>query len=129
MVIDTSALICILLGEPEAEEFARAIAADWKRVLSSINALETAIVIQARKAEPGIRELDLLLNRSRIEIVPFDLRQYELARRAWQRFGKGQHPAGLNIGDCCAYALSKSLGEPLLFKGEDFSRTDLPSVL
>lgn len=129
MVIDTSALICILLGEPEAEEFARAIALDWKRLMSSVNALEAAIVIEAKKGEPGSRELDLLLCRSKIEIVPFDLRQYELARMAWQSFGKGRHPAELNIGDCCAYALSKAQGEPLLFKGEDFSRTDLPSVL
>ncbi len=129
MVIDTSALICILLGEPEAEEFARAIALDWKRLMSSVNALETAIVIEAKKGEPGSRELDLLLCQLKIEIVPFDPRQYELARMAWQSFGKGRHPVELNIGDCCAYALSKAQGEPLLFKGEDFSRTDLPSVL
>ena len=129
MIIDTSALICILLGEPEAEEFAKAIACEWKRLMSSVNALEAAIVIEAKKGDPGSRELDLLLTRSKIEIVPFDRRQYELARMAWQSFGKGRHPAGLNIGDCCAYALSKAQGEPLLFKGEDFSRTDLLSVL
>jgi ribonuclease VapC len=129
MVIDTSALMCILLGEPEAEECARAIAADWKRLLSAFNALEAAIVIEAKKGDDGGRELDLLLCRTEIESVPFDGKQLEIARQAWKSYGKGRHPAGLNIGVCCAYALSKVAGEPLLFKGEDFSQTDVLSVL
>jgi len=129
MVIDTSALMCILLGEPEAEECSRAIAADWKRLLSAFSALEAAIVIEAKKGKEGGRELDLLLCRTGIEIVPFDGKQLEVARQAWKSYGKGHHPAGLNIGDCCAYALSKVAGEPLLFKGEDFSQTDVSCVL
>jgi len=129
MIIDTSALMCILLGEPEAEDCARAIAADWKRLLSAFSALEAAIVIEAKKGDDGGRELDLLLCRTEIEIVPFEGKQFEVARQAWKNYGKGRHPAGLNIGDCCAYALSKVAGEPLLFKGEDFSQTDVLSVL
>ena len=128
MVIDTSALIAILLGEPDAEAFAMAIATDPKRLLSAFSALEVGIVIEAKKGEPGGRELDLLLHRSQIEIVAMAPEQAELARIAWRTFGKGRHPAGLNIGDCCSYALSKSSDEPLLFKGNDFSKTDLKTV-
>lgn len=129
MVIDSSALIAILLGEPEAKVFSEAIANAPKRVLSAFSALETSIVIESKKGEPGGRELDLLLHKARIEIVPIDEEQFELARRAWRDFGKGRHPAGLNIGDCCSYALSKYSGEPLLFKGDDFSKTDVQSAL
>lgn len=125
MVIDTSALIAILLGEPDAEAFAMAIANDPKKLIGAFSALEVSIVIEAKKGEAGGRELDLLLHRSQIEIVAMDSEQAELARIAWRNFGKGHHPAGLNIGDCCSYALSKSSGEPLLFKGNDFSKTDL----
>ena len=129
MVIDTSALIAILFGEPEAEFFSRALAADPKKVISAFNSLETAIVVEARKGEAGGRELDLLLHRAQIEIVPMNADQAELARSAWRIFGKGNHPAGLNIGDCCAYALSKYSSEPLLFKGNDFRQTDVESVV
>ncbi len=129
MVIDTSALIAILFGEPEAESFARAIAADPKKLISAFNALESGIVVEARKGEAGGRELDLLLHHARIEIVAINIEQVELARSAWRNFGKGNHPAGLNIGDCCAYALAKYSGEPLLFKGNDFSQTDVQPVI
>ena len=125
MVIDTSALIAILLGEPDAEAFAVAIADDPKKLISAFSALEVSIVIEAKKGEAGGRELDLLLHRSQIEIVAMDSEQAELARNAWRTFGKGRHPAGLNIGDCCSYALSKSSDEPLLFKGDDFSKAGL----
>jgi ribonuclease VapC len=125
MVIDTSALVAILLGEPEAESFAFAIAGDHKRLISAFAALETGIVIEAKKGESGGRELDLLLHQARIEIVPLTAEHFEIARAAWRRYGKGRHPAGLNIGDCCSYALAKCAGEPLLFKGDDFSRTDI----
>jgi len=128
MVIDSSAIIAILLGEPEAETFAQAIVRDPKRLMSAFSALETGIVIEAKKGEAGGREFELLLHRAKIEIIPFDLEQYEIAMEAWRKYGKGRHPAGLNIGDCCSYALAKYSGEPLLFKGEDFSRTDIPSV-
>jgi ribonuclease VapC len=129
MVVDTSALIAILLGESDAESYARALADDPKKLLSAFNALETGIVIEAKKGEAGGRELDLLLHRARIEVVGMNMDQVELARSAWRRFGKGNHAAGLNIGDCCAYALAKYSGEPLLFKGRDFSQTDIPSAL
>lgn len=128
MVIDTSALVAILLGEPEAETFALAIAGDPKRLISTFTALETAIVIEARKGEPGGRELDLLLHQAKIEMVPLTSEQLDIARSAWKRYGKGRHPAGLNIGDCCSYALAKGAGEPLLFKGDDFSQTDIKAA-
>jgi ribonuclease VapC len=125
VVIDTSALIAILLGEAEAEPFALAIAGDPKRLVSTFTALETAIVIESKKGEIGGRELDLLLHQARIEIAPMTAEQFEVARSAWKKYGKGRHPAGLNIGDCCSYALAQYVDEPLLFKGEDFSQTDI----
>jgi ribonuclease VapC len=128
MVIDTSALIAILLGDPEAEALARAIADDSKRLVSAFTALEASVVIEAKKGEAGGRELDLLLHRARIEIVAMNAEQYEIARLGWRIYGKGRHPAGLNIGDCCSYALSKYSGEPLLFKGNDFTKTDVACV-
>jgi ribonuclease VapC len=129
MVIDSSALIAILLGEPDSEVFVEAIANAPNRLVSAFTALETSIVIESKKGEPGARELDLLLHKARIEIAPIDEDLFELARRAWRDFGKGRHPAGLNIGDCCSYALSKCFGEPLLFKGDEFSKTDVQSAL
>jgi ribonuclease VapC len=97
-------------------------------LISVFNWLETAIVIEAKKGEAGGRELDLLLHRSQMEIVAMNTDQSEIARVAWRVFGRGNHPAGLNIGDCCAYALAKYSGEPLLFKGNDFLQTDINSV-
>ncbi|MGD8257666.1 MAG: type II toxin-antitoxin system VapC family toxin [Desulfobacterales bacterium] len=129
MVIDTSALIAILFGEPEAESFSQALANDPRRLISAFNALETGIVVEARKGEAGGRELDLLMHRAQIEIVAMNLDQAELARSAWRNYGKGNHPAGLNIGDCCAYALAKYSDEPLLFKGNDFKQTDIHPAL
>ncbi len=128
MVIDTSALISILLRDLEAEAFARAIADDSKRMISAFSVLESGIVIEAKKGEAGGRELDLLLHRSKIEIVGLNAEQLEIARFAWRNYGKGRHPAALNIGDCCSYALAKYSGEPLLFKGNDFVKTDIRSV-
>lgn len=125
MVIDTSALVAILLGEAEAEPFAQAISGDSNRFISSFTALETAIVIEAKKGVHGGREFDLLLHHAGIEVVPMTAEHCEIARSAWKSYGKGRHPAGLNIGDCCSYALAKSTGEPLLFKGDDFSLTDI----
>ena len=129
MVIDTSALIVILFGEPEAIDFSRALADDPKKLISTFNALETGIVVEAKKGEAGGRELDLLLHRAGIEIVSMNVDQVELARSAWRKYGKGNHPAGLNIGDCCAYELAKYSGEPLLFKGHDFKQTHILSVI
>lgn len=128
MVIDSSAVLAILLQEPEAESFARAISADPVRLISAISFLEAAIVIEARKGPAGGRELDLLLHRGKIEIVSFTPEHAEIARAAWLSFGKGRHAAGLNMGDCCSYALSRISGEPLLFKGADFLRTDVQAT-
>ena len=129
MVIDTSALIAILFGELEASIFSRAIADDTRKLVSAFNALETGIVVEARKGDAGGREFDLLLHRAQIEIVTMNADQAELARAAWRKYGKGNHQAGLNIGDCCAYALAKYSGETLLFKGNDFSQTDVLAAI
>jgi ribonuclease VapC len=128
MVIDTSALLAILLGEPEAERLATAIVAAGKRFIAVFSALEASVVVEARKGAVAGRELDLLIHRAGIDIVPMNSEQFELARQAFARFGKGRHPAGLNIGDCCSYALARWSGEALLFKGNDFARTDVTSV-
>jgi ribonuclease VapC len=125
MVIDTSALIALLLGEPETEALAQTIAVARTRLVSAFTVLEAGIVIEARKGGAGARELDLLLHGAQIDVVPLTGEQADLARAAWRRYGKGRHPAGLNIGDCCSYALAQLSGEPLLFKGEDFSQTDV----
>jgi ribonuclease VapC len=129
VVIDTSAIIAILMGEAEAQTLASAISKDSKRFISVISLLEASIVIEAKKGEEGGRELDLLLHRANIEPVAMDLEMGRIARDAWRSFGKGRHPAGLNIGDCCAYALASYLGEPILYKGDDFSKADIPAVL
>ena len=129
MVIDTSALMTVLLKEPERDTFADAIGEAGVRLVSSVNALEAAIVLLARKGEAGVRELDLLFHVADLDVVPFTSEHLMLAREGYQRYGKGRHPAALNFGDCCAYALSRHSGEPLLFKGADFSRTDVQPAL
>jgi ribonuclease VapC len=128
MVIDTSAILAILLGEPDAGDLSRTIAQDSKRLVSALSALEAAIVIHARKGPAGIRELDLFLHSARATVASVDADQILLARAAYEKYGKGHHPAALNLGDCCSYALARSSGEPLLFKGNDFSKTDIPAV-
>jgi len=128
MIIDSSAIIAVLLDEANAADIARAIEASSQRLLSAANLLEASIVIESRKGEAGGRELDLLIYRAAIEIVAVDQDQAELARIAWRRFGKGRYPTGLNYGDCFAYALAKTRQLPLLFHGDDFSRTDINIV-
>ena len=128
MVIDTSSLVAVLLGEPEAPRLAQAIEAASPRLLSAASLLEASIVIESRKGEAGGRELDLLLYRAAIEIVPVDHDQAEVARVAWRRFGKGRHPAALNYGDCFAYALARCRNLPLLYCGNDFASTDIARV-
>lgn len=128
MIIDTSALIAILFNEREASQIERAIERDPTRMLSAASLLETSIVVEVRFGPVGGRELDLLLYKAGVEIVPVNSAQVDLARQAYRRFGKGRHPASLNFGDCFSYALSKHSGEPLLFKGDDFGRTDIVSV-
>lgn len=128
MIIDTSAVLAILLNEPEALRFSELISQDSKRLMSAGTLLELMIVIEAKKGEAGSRELDLLLHRMKLDIVPFDDEQAEIARSAWRQFGKGNHTAGLNFGDCFAYALAKTSGEVLLYKGNDFAQTDLKNA-
>ena len=125
MVIDTSALIAILFDEPDATDFEAALESDSTRLMSAASVLEAIIVVEARFGEPGGRELDLLLHKAQITIVAFSSEQVEIARHAFRTYGKRRHPAGLNYGDCFSYALSKTSGEALLFKGNDFSKTDV----
>jgi ribonuclease VapC len=125
MIIDTSALVGILDQEPEAERLVRAIATATERLLSAANLVETGIVMQVRHGDEASRDLDLLLAKFGIEIIPVSAKQADIARKAFQRFGRGQHPARLNFGDCFAYALAKDSAAPLLFKGKDFSQTDI----
>jgi ribonuclease VapC len=129
MVLDTSALLALLLDEPEAEEFRVAVEEDTTRLLSAATLLETALVIEARKGEPGGRELDTLIQKAEIVVVAVDAEHVSEARRAYRRFGRGRHAAGLNFGDVFAYALARTSGEPLLFKGDDFAKTDVGRVI
>ncbi|HEV2363681.1 MAG TPA: type II toxin-antitoxin system VapC family toxin [Caulobacteraceae bacterium] len=129
MVIDSSAIVAILLKEPEAAAFALEIERAPIRLVSAATLLETSIALEARRGTEAARDLDLFVYRSGIQIVPFDEGQAGLARTAWRRFGRGNHPAGLNYGDCFAYALAESRGEPLLFKGGDFALTDVQAVV
>ena len=129
MVLDTSSLLVILLDESDSPAFRRAIEEDPVRLLSAASLLEASLVVEARFGEAGGRELDLLIHKADVQVVGFDRDQAEIAREAWRRFGRGRHPAGLNFGDCFSYALAKVSGEPLLFKGGDFSLTDVTPVL
>jgi ribonuclease VapC len=125
MVIDTSALLAIFLGEPERKPFLKLIIEAPSRLISAANVLETGIVLEARRGEAAGREFDLFVVRANLEVVSVDDEQVEVARSAWRKYGKGRHPAALNFGDCFAYALAKSSGEPLLAKGTDFAQTDI----
>ena len=129
MVIDTSALLALLFNEPEAEDFRTAFELDETRLLSAATLLEAAIVIEARKGEVAGRELDRFIDKAAIAVVGVDAEQVEEARRAWRRFGRGRHEAALNYGDLFAYALSRTTGEAVLFKGDDFRRTDVARVI
>jgi ribonuclease VapC len=125
MVLDSSAVLAILFDESERPAFTKAVERDPRRLMSAANLLEVALVAEARHGEPAGRELDLMLHRAEVKVIPVDADQVQVARSAWRRFGKGRHPAGLNFGDCFAYALAATTGEPLLCKGEDFGQTDL----
>jgi ribonuclease VapC len=125
MVTDTSAIAAILFDEPDAAVLEGKIARDPVRLISAAMLLGAAIVVEARLGDAGGREFDLWLHRAEIEILAVDAEQADLARRAWPRFGRGRHRAGLNYGDCFSYALAATRDEPLLFKGEDFTKTDV----
>ena len=128
MIIDTSAVLAILLAEPDAEHYEKTIAHTQPRHMSAVGLLEAAIVLESRGGMAAADELDLFLQAAEIELVAVTAEQAQAARRAWRRFGEGNHPAGLNFGDCFAYALAETNNEPLLFKGEDFARTDIEAA-
>jgi ribonuclease VapC len=128
MVVDTSALLAILQDEPERRRFNEAIEAADSRVMSVATFVEVSIVIESRLGTEGLHHLDLFVDRAGIQLAPVDVEQARVARTAFSRYGKGRHPAALNYGDCFSYALAQVLGEPLLFKGNDFSATDVGAV-
>ena len=128
MIIDTSALLAILLGEPDSERFEQAIADSWPRRMTAVALLEATMVVEGRGDIEASNDLDAFLKRTQVELVPVTAEHVDAARQAWRRFGKGNHPAALNFGDCFAYALSAVTGEPLLFKGGDFALTDIEAA-
>jgi ribonuclease VapC len=126
MVVDTSALLAILFAEAEAERMVAALAAADRRLVGAPTLVEAAAILLARKGAAGEIALDALLQRLGVEVVPMTPEAATLARGAYQRFGKGVGAPGvLNYGDCLAYGVAMAVGEPLLFKGDDFSRTDV----
>lgn len=129
MIIDTSAIIAILFNEPDAAVYANAIADAQSARISAANYVEAAVVIESQSHADGARQFDTFMRRAGILIEPVTEEQALLARQAYADFGKGRHPAGLNFGDCFSYSLAKAMREPLLFKGNDFSQTDIVSVL
>jgi len=129
IVVDSSALIAILQREPDADEFLRVVAGAAECLLSSVSLLETSMVLAGRTGTQRSWDgLDALLSRADIQVVPQDAGLAEVARTAFLQFGKGRHPAALNLGDCASYALAKARNLPLLFKGDDFSKTDLDAA-
>jgi ribonuclease VapC len=126
MVVDTPAVVAALSPEPDAARYRRAIMEATDCRMSAFNVFECRAVLGRRFGDAMLREFELLLLTAEIGIGPFDAEQAIMAGDAYRRFGRGSgHPARLNLGDCAAYALAVSLGRPLLFKGEDFSRTDV----
>jgi ribonuclease VapC len=125
MIVDTSALLAVFFNEPEAEDFARAIAGAEVSRISAANLLEAGIVADNQTDPRTGRQLDALVANFRLRIEPVTDEQVRIARQAYVDFGRGNHPAALNFGDCFAYALAKAIGEPLLFKGNDFGQTDI----
>ena len=129
IVLDTSALIALLLKEPDAELIASALVSATAIRMAAPNWLEVAMVAMARRGIDGYQQLKQILERLQVEVVASDRANADIALQAWIQYGKGRHPAGLNYGDCFAYALAKQRGEALLYKGNDFSKTDIQSVL
>ena len=129
MIVDTSALLAVLFAEGDAERYADAIAGADVRLISAANYLEAGIVVDNQIGAAAGRQLDALISRSGLGVQVVTREHADIARQAYLDFGKGNHPAGLNFGDCFAYALSKTTGLPLLFKGDDFSGTDVAAAL
>ena len=128
MIVDSSAIVAILNREPGAERYEEAIVTASACRMSVANALEASIVVESRGGRLAGEELDRFVQRFAIDLVPVTAEQLAAARRAWRRFGRGNHPAGLNFGDCFAYALAETTGEPLLFKGGDFAKTGVKAA-
>ncbi len=128
MIIDSSAICAILFREPDARRYAEAIEDAGVNQISALNLLETALVVESRRGRIGGDQLDAFIENADIEVVPVTPELVTVARRAWRRYGRGNHPAALNLGDCLAYALSEMTQEPLLFKGDDFTQTDIHPV-
>jgi ribonuclease VapC len=129
VIIDSSAMLAIIFREFDGRRYLRAILADQSRRMSVSNWLEATMVVDRRGNALAINRLETFMERAKIELIPVSVSQATTARRAWQMFGCGVHPAKLNYGDCFAYALAKETSEPLLFKGNDFAQTDVESAL
>ncbi len=129
MILDASAVLAIVFGEPGFEVFVRAIADADSCKISAATSVETTMVAESRGGDPAVRQSDKFFRDAKVNIEPVSVDQAYLACQAFSNFGKGRHPAGLNFGDCFSYALAKSMGEPLLFKGDDFRKTDLQPAL
>lgn len=129
MIVDTSAILAILFSEPDAGDYATAIANAPSTRISAATFVEIAIVVEAQTKNSGPRQLDAFLRRANITIEAVTEEQAHIARQAYTDFGKGRHAAGLNYGDCFSYALAKVTGEPLLYKGRDFTKTDITPAL
>lgn len=129
MVIDTSALMAILKAEPEAARLLARLSQPAPKHLSTATLLETRIVLERQLGQPGHDALDLLLAKAAITTIPLDTAHVHWALAGWRRYGKGRHPAALNLGDCISYGLAKALDAPLLFTGDDFAATDVIDAL
>lgn len=129
MILDSSALVAVLAGEPDRAQFIEAISRAPVCRISAATYVEISIVLEAQHGPEVLRQFDALMHRAHVAIEPVTEEQARLARQAYIDYGKGRHPAGLNYGDCFSYALAKSINEPLLFKGQDFAKTDMKSAL
>ena len=129
MVVDTSAVVAILNGEPVSEKLAQALDQATAIQISAASVLELALVLESRFGEMARKRIDRWLQTSHVEVIPVTRDQVEIAREGFRKFGKGRHPAALNFGDCFSYGLAKRMNEPLLFVGNDFTMTDLRSAL
>jgi ribonuclease VapC len=128
MIVDTSAMVAIFYGEPEAADFTQLVHGEAITRISVANYVELSMVIEKQLGPEGMRQVEAFFRRAAINIEPVTVEQGNLARQAFLDFGKGRHKAGLNFGDCFAYALAKDFDEPLLFKGNDFTETDIRSA-
>ncbi|MCA0344036.1 MAG: type II toxin-antitoxin system VapC family toxin [Proteobacteria bacterium] len=128
MVIDTSAIVAILGNELKAETLRRTIVSDTVRLVPATCVFEARMVLVSRRGEHALAEIDLWLTKIAADVIAVDADLVDVATQAWLTYGKGRHPAGLNFADCFSYALAKRSDEPLLFIGDDFSKTDIQAA-